>query len=152
MGERYKLITTETRNYVRGLYGRPPAPIDPEVQKRCIRDEEPITVRPADLLDPELPARRKELEERGLKYTEEDLVSYTLFPQVALDFFDRRDREGRPDEEVAAIAAALADILFAEAATPAQAQPEQVGAPTTSNWAISGRVDHHNRRSVQWRY
>jgi oxaloacetate decarboxylase alpha subunit len=152
MGERYKLITTETRNYVRGLYGRPPAPIDPEVQKRCIGDEQPITVRPADLLEPELPKRRKELEDKGLQFTEEDLVSYTLFRQVALEFFDRRDRDHRPTEEVAAIAAALADLLFAEVATPAQAPPPQTGPVPTSNWAMSGRVDHHNRRSVHWRY
>ncbi len=152
MGERYKLITTETRNYVRGLYGRPPAPIDPEVQKRCIKDEQPITVRPADLLDPELPDRRTEMEEKGLKYTEEDLVSYALFPQVALEFFNRRDRDHRPTEEVAAIAAALADLLFAEAATPAQSQPQPTGQVPTSAWAMSGRVDHHNRRSVHWRY
>jgi len=152
MGERYKLITNETRNYVRGLYGKPPAPIDPEVQKRCIRDEEPITVRPADLLDPELPARRKELEDKGLKYSEEDLVSYALFPQVALEFFDRRDRDHRPSEEVAAIAATLADLLFAEVATPGQTgNPGGTGTAPPSAWAMSGRVDHHNRRSVQWR-
>jgi pyruvate/oxaloacetate carboxyltransferase len=152
MGERYKLITTETRNYVRGLYGKPPAPIDPEVQKRCIKDEQPITVRPADLLDPELPDRRKELEDKDLSYTEEDLVSYALFPQVALEFFDRRDRDHRPSEEVAAIAAALADLLFAEVATPAHAPLPPSGPVPTSAWGMSGRVDHHNRRSVHWRY
>jgi pyruvate carboxylase subunit B len=152
MGERYKLITTETRNYVRGLYGRPPAPVDPDVQKRCIRDEQPITVRPADLLKPELPARRKELEDKAVEYSEEDLVSYALFPQVALDFFDRRDRDSRPEEEVAALAAAVADILFAETATTAQTQQEEPRPAATSAWAMSGRVDHQNRRTVQWRY
>ena len=118
-----------------------------------IRDEQPITVRPADLLDPELPARRKELEDKELQYTEEDLISYALFPQVALDFFDRRDRDNRPAEEVAAIAAALADLLFAEVAPPAPGGggAVQSGKAATSAWAMSGRVDHHTRRSVQWR-
>jgi oxaloacetate decarboxylase alpha subunit len=153
MGERYKMITNETKNYVRGLYGRPPAPIDHDVQVKCIGEEEPVTVRPADLLDPELPARRKELAGKGMDFTEEDLVSFTLFPRVALNFFSRRDRDERPDEEVAAIAAALADILFAEAATaPAQAQQQPTVGPDTSSWAMAGRVDHHHRRSIHWRY
>jgi hypothetical protein len=86
-------------------------------------------------------------------FTEEDLVSYALFPQVALEFFDRRDREERPEEEVAAIAAALADLIFTEAATaaPGHASPPP-RTPNTSQWSMAGRVDHHARRSVAWRY
>jgi pyruvate carboxylase subunit B len=84
---RYKMITKETKAYVQGLYGRPPGPIDPEVQKLCIGDEKPITTRPADLLEPELPKRQAELEEKGMKFSDEDLMSYALFPQVALEFF-----------------------------------------------------------------
>jgi len=153
MGERYKLITTETRNYVKGLYGRPPAPIDPDVQKRCIGDAEPITSRPADLLEPELPARRKELDDKGLKYSEEDLISYAIFPQVALEFFDRRDRSERPAEELAAIAAALADLLFAEAPPATEAaQPHADERPAASAWAMAGRADLHENRSIHWRY
>ncbi len=153
MGERYKMITKETRNYVRGLYGRPPAPIDPEVQRKCIGDEQPITTRPADLLEPELPARRTEIKEQMGTFTEEDLVSFALFPQVAMAFFERRDREERPPEEVAAIAAALADLIFTEAAITAPGQaPPPPKAPTTPNWTMAGRLDHHSRRNVAWRY
>ena len=153
MGERYKMITKETRAYVKGLYGRPPGPIDPEVQRLCIGDEEPITERPADLLEPELPARRKELKERMGKFTDEDLVSYALFPQVALEFFERRDRDARPPEEVAAIAAALADLIFTEAATTSAGKPQPpVGRPAASAWSMAGRVDHHARRTASWRY
>lgn len=108
---RYQMIPKETKAYVQGLYGRPPGPIDPEVQKLCIGDESPITARPADLLEPELPKRRAELEGAGVKYSEEDLVSYALFPQVALEFFDRRDRTERPREETAALAAVVAQML-----------------------------------------
>lgn len=53
LGERYKMISKEVKDYIRGLYGRPPAPIDPEVRKKAIGDEKPITCRPADLLSPE---------------------------------------------------------------------------------------------------
>jgi len=55
---RYKMITKETKAYVQGLYGRSPGPIDPEIQRLCIGDETPITTRPADSLEPELPLRR----------------------------------------------------------------------------------------------
>lgn len=151
MGERYKMITNETKNYVRGLYGRPPGPIDPEVRRLCIGDEEPITTRPADGLEPELPTRRQELVEMGMDFTEEDLVSYALFTQVALAFFERRDREERPDEEVAAIAAALVDLISAETTPAAPSQPGR-REPATSAWARAGRNDHHARRSVAWRY
>ena len=51
-GERYKVLTSETKNYLRGLYGRPPAPINPDVQKKAVSDEERVDVRPADLIPP----------------------------------------------------------------------------------------------------
>ena len=62
---RYKMITKETKAYMQGFYGLSPGPVDPEVQKLCIGDETPITTRPADSLEPELPKRRAELEEHG---------------------------------------------------------------------------------------
>jgi oxaloacetate decarboxylase alpha subunit len=151
MGERYKMITKETKNYVRGLYGRPPAPIDPDVKTLCIGDEEAITVRPADMLEPELPEARAELREHIGRFSEEDLVSYALFSRVALDFIERRERSERPVEELAAIATALVDLLAAEATTAQPPQPvERV--PKSHPWAMAGRVDHHHRRSIAWRY
>lgn len=108
---RYKMVTKETKAYLQGYYGRPPGPIDPEVRKLCIGDEQPIEVRPADLLEPELPQRQAELEAAGVKYSEEDLLSYALFPQVALEFFARRDRTKRPLEEKAALLVVAADLL-----------------------------------------
>lgn len=134
---RYKMITKETKAYVQGYYGRPPGPIDPEVQRLCIGDEEPITVRPADLLEPELPKRRAELEAAGIKYSEEDLISYALFPQVALEFFARRDRSERPAEERAALAAAIASLLGVEAEARAGA-PKEGGEPGPAPVAAPG--------------
>jgi len=155
---RYKMITKETKAYVQGFYGRPPAPIDPEVQKLCIGDELPITTRPADSLEPELPKRRAELEQRGMKFSEEDLVSYALFPQVALEFFERRDRAERPREELAAITAAVADLLgvqdearpsVGEAAESARVSP---AAAVASAWAAAARKDLTTGRAGSWRY
>jgi pyruvate carboxylase subunit B len=145
---RYKMVTKETKNYVLGYYGRPPASIDPEVQKLCIGDETPITVRPADMLEPELPQRRKELEELGIEYSEEDLVSYALFPQVALEFFKRRDRTERPKEEIAAVSAALADLLGVQDET--KKAGSEVRGPEP--WAAAARRELTSDRILSWRY
>ena len=90
-GERYKIVTKETKDYVKGLYGRPPAPIKPEIIKKIIGDEQPIQVRPADLLEPELEKCEKEAKEAGARNFE-DVLSYCLFPQVAKEFFEWREK------------------------------------------------------------
>jgi oxaloacetate decarboxylase alpha subunit len=87
-GERYKMVINEVKNYVRGLYGKPPAPISPEIKQKIIGDEEVITCRPADLLEPELEKDFKEI----AYYIEqdEDVLTYALFPQIAIKFFQER--------------------------------------------------------------
>ncbi len=89
-GERYKVVTTETRNYFKGLYGEPPGPVDKAIRKRALGDEGVIKGRPADLLEPELPKAASEAE--GKAQNPEDVLSYALFPGVARDFFDERAR------------------------------------------------------------
>lgn len=88
LGERYKMVSTELKNYLRGLYGRPPGEVNPGILNQVLGEEKPVTVRPADLLPPQLPQARREIEEFMTR--EEDLLSYVLFPNVALDFFKRR--------------------------------------------------------------
>lgn len=87
-GERYKMVTKETKNYMRGLYGKPPAPVNEEVRKKIIGDEEPITCRPADLIEPELSKAKSEIAPYIQK--EEDILSYVLFPTVAKKFLEER--------------------------------------------------------------
>ncbi|NMB39562.1 MAG: pyruvate carboxylase subunit B [Firmicutes bacterium] len=87
-GERYKVKTKEIRDYVKGLYGRSPVPIDPKIQKLLIEDEEPLTVRPADLLEPGLDKAKKEI--KDFISQDEDVLSYILFPEVAKKFFEKR--------------------------------------------------------------
>ncbi|AET66706.1 acetyl-CoA carboxylase, biotin carboxyl carrier protein [Desulfosporosinus orientis DSM 765] len=89
-GARYKLVPGEVKGYVRGLYGRPPASIDLEIQKKIIGDDEPMSVRPADLLDPGM-AKAKQ-DSLNLAQSEEDVVSYALFPQIAKKFFEEREK------------------------------------------------------------
>ncbi len=91
---RYKVIAKETKNYVKGLYGRPPAKIREDIKKLILGEEKEITVRPADLLEPRLDECRRVLEEKGFLEKEEDVLTYCLFPEVALEFFKLR-KEGK---------------------------------------------------------
>ncbi|MDI9645491.1 MAG: pyruvate carboxylase subunit B [Archaeoglobales archaeon] len=86
-GERYKIVTRETKDLVRGMYGKTPANINPEVMKKILGDEKPIECRPADLLEPEFEKRKRELIEFGIKNpSDEDVLIYALFPQTGLKF------------------------------------------------------------------
>ena len=91
MGERYKMVTKETKGICNGEYGRTPVPIDDEFRKKIIGNEKAITCRPADLIKPELEKLKKECAE----WTEqpEDVLSYALFDQVAVKFFEQRKAE-----------------------------------------------------------
>ena len=89
-GERYKLVPQEVKDYVKGLYGRSPAPIKPEIRKKILGNEKPITCRPADLLEPMLPTATDDVDPTLIRH-EEDIISYCLFPEVALDYFKWRN-------------------------------------------------------------
>lgn len=89
---RYNVVANEVKEYFRGSYGRPPGSVNPEVRQRCIGDEEPITARPADYMEPMLEKARREIHDYIEK--EEDVLSYCLFPDVALSFFKRRKERG----------------------------------------------------------
>jgi len=137
LGERYKMIPMETKNLVRGLYGKSAAPIDEAVRRKAIGDEEPIESRPADLLEPELEKAKRD--SAAMAKSLEDVISYALFPQVAKEFFE--DREGLraiPEESIAALAVAL----FQTPATEAGVQPAtmQVG-PRVSPWKLVARQE-----------
>ncbi len=91
MGERYKMIPKEIKEYARGMYGKSTLPIEADILKKIIGDETPITCRPADTLTPQMDILRGEIKEYIEQ--EEDVLSYALFPQVALDFFKLRQTE-----------------------------------------------------------
>ena len=87
-GERYKMVTKEFKGLVRGEYGATPVPIKPEFIQKIIGDEEPITCRPADRLEPELEKMRAEVAEWYEQ--EEDVLTYAQFGQVAVKYFEKR--------------------------------------------------------------
>jgi len=134
LGERYKVIPAEIKNYVRGYYGRPPAPIDPEIRKKVIGDEEPIACRPADLIPPGMEQARAEIGD--LAESEEDVISYALFPQVARPFLERR-RQGIGARE-ALVAAVAAMVVQQAESRPKMTEVSQAGASTTS-WKVAWR-------------
>jgi len=88
-GKRYEMVTQETRDYVKGLYGRSPAPIDPKLSKSILNDEKKVTCRPADLLKPGLADAASQIDSKLIE-KEEDILSYCLFPEVALGYFKWR--------------------------------------------------------------
>ncbi|MDO5318333.1 MAG: pyruvate carboxylase subunit B [bacterium] len=117
-GKRYGMVTDETKHYAAGYYGRTPAPIEKKLQKNLMGDLKPITCRPADLLKPGLAAAAKEIPSKLIQ-AEEDILSYCLFPEVALGYFKWRaqpadakdpipaDVEMQKKDEAAAAAPAL---------------------------------------------
>ena len=93
MGDRYKMVPNEVKDLVRGKYGALPAPISKEIKETIIGDEEPITCRPADLIEPELAGYTEDLNSKGYTgITEEDVLTYAMFPEVAINFFEANRR------------------------------------------------------------
>ena len=98
MGERYKTIAKETEGVLKGEYGATPAPVNKQLQERVLDGEEPVTCRPADLLEPEFERLKKELQDKesasGLQFgqdIDDDVLTYALFPQVGLKFLANRN-------------------------------------------------------------
>ena len=85
-GNRYETVTNEVRDYIRGLYGKSPAPLDPVFVKSIIGDTERITCRPADTLEPIIGKMKSDAEAQGLIKKEEDLLTYILYPAIAQAF------------------------------------------------------------------
>lgn len=115
-GERYRIVPKEVKDYVKGFYGKSPVPISKAIKRKIIGKEEPVNVRPADMLEPELDKIPEEVKE--FITGEEDELTYALFPKVAVEFFKRRQagrgeaktmtQEQQELEEVAALSTAIA--------------------------------------------
>ena len=100
-GSRYEMVPNEIRNYVKGLYGRPPAKMDPEFIKSILGDEKPIDHRPADDIEPMLPNAAEDIDPTLIEH-EEDIISYCLFPEQALEYFKWRAQPEHNRSEIPA--------------------------------------------------
>ena len=109
-GERYKIVSNEVKDYMKGYYGRAPAPVNQEIAKKIIGDEEPIDCRPADLIEDEYENYKKEAEELGILKKEEDILTLAMLPPVAKQFLKGELEEEPfpetkivPDSDISAI-------------------------------------------------
>ncbi|WP_407381676.1 sodium-extruding oxaloacetate decarboxylase subunit alpha [Methanobrevibacter sp.] len=120
-GERYKTVSNEVKEYMKGNYGKPPAPVNEEISKKIIGDEEVITCRPADLLEPEFDKFKSEGMEEGFVKSDEDALTYALYPPIAPKFL-----KGEAVEE--------------ELKAPSIADDTEIGIPTQYNVEVDGDV------------
>jgi pyruvate carboxylase subunit B len=121
-GARYATVTQELKDYLQGLYGRPPVPADPELRRLVLGREEPITIRPADLLEPQVDAARQQLRKMNLDTSDDSVLIQLLFPNLALDYL--RDPEPAKTENNRPVA-----VITPVAADPPPAPPPAVPAP-----------------------
>ncbi len=144
-GERYRQITREVQDYVRGLYGAAPAPLDPDLLRRVLGDAAPIRGRPADLLEPEFARALAEVRAFVPAADEAEALSYAMFPSVFRAFQTAADLRLTP-EILSAAAVGIATVLRTPAAPAPPAPPAPAGGtgPTSgggvSPWAHEGRA------------
>ncbi len=150
-GKRYGIIPKEIKDYVKGLYGKPPAPIDEKIKNKIIGNEQPIAVRPADLLKPALNNIPKEV--NPYIESEEDKLTYALFPQAAVEFFKKRKTERKniktgisPErakelEEAAAISVAVA--AYSKSSSGSRALIPARNRNVVSYWILAARQNHN---------
>lgn len=115
-GERYATVTQELKDYLQGLYGRPPVPADPELRRLVLGREEPITIRPADLLEPQVELARRQVRKLGYEPTDDTVLIHLMFPSLAPELL----RGPQPKPEV---------VADAEPAPTASSQPAPAPEP-----------------------
>jgi len=103
-GDRYATVTQELKDYLQGLYGRPPVPADPELRRLVLGREEPITIRPADLLEPQVDGARLQVRKMGVETTDDAVLIQLLFPNIG-PAFQRRNATGAEARKTPSLAA-----------------------------------------------
>jgi len=147
-GERYKMVPKEVKDYCLGLYGRSPAPIREAVLVKILGSEKPVKGRPADRLEPMMPRVRKELAKESVQ-KEEDYLSYALFPEVSLKFFNWRKNPTaaeppKPEQKKEAIAQPQA------AARPAVPRKEEIDILAVRE--LIELLAHYQVTELEWEY
>jgi pyruvate carboxylase subunit B len=127
-GERYATVTQELKDYLQGLYGRPPVPADPELRRLVLGREEPITIRPADLLEPQVEAARQQLRKMNLDTSDDSVLIQLLFPNLAIDYLREPAPAARENKRPAAVT--TSDGEPAQAPAPPAPAPAAPAAPT----------------------
>ena len=135
-GDRYATVSQELKDYLQGLYGAPPQPADPQIRRLVLGQDEPITIRPADLIEPQVDAARAALERRGVEPTDERVLTYLLFPELAIELFHA------PPPPAAPVVEEPAGEGASETAPEAQAEsPNGTAEPEAPPQAINAEFD-----------
>ena len=150
--ERYATVSQELKDYLQGLYGTPPRPADAEVRRLVLGQDEPITIRPADLLEPQVGRAREQLERHGVEPTDERVLSFLLFPSLALELFQAERVPAKAPGAGVPTAEAPADVATepasangsgaAGAAPPAEAPPAPQAVAAEFEVEVEGEVFH----------
>ena len=134
-GERYATVTKELKDYLQGLYGRPPVPANAEIRQLVLGREEPITIRPADLLQPQVASARADLKKQGFPTTDDNLTMYLLFPSLALSFL-RGELGGKEETEEPDGGTAEQAEASGAATDPAPAPEPPAPVATTAEFSV----------------
>jgi pyruvate carboxylase subunit B len=136
-GDRYATVTQELKDYLQGLYGRPPVAADPELRRLVLGREEPITIRPADLLEPQVDMARAQVRKMGQEPTDDAVLIQLLFPNLAPAYHRRGDGKVRTKKvEAPPPAAVVADPPPADRAPAPDADPPPAAAATTAEFDV----------------
>ncbi|HKC83729.1 MAG TPA: pyruvate carboxylase subunit B, partial [bacterium] len=136
-GERYETVTQELKDYLHGLYGRPPAPVDPELRRLVIGRDEPITIRPADLLEPQVELARAQVRKLGFEPSDDMVLIHLMFPHLAPEYA----RGPQPAKSDGQRPGAVASALPPAAPDPAPPTPEPVAVTAPAPSAQTAEFD-----------
>ena len=129
---RYATVTQELKDYLQGLYGRPPVPADPELRRLVLGREEPITIRPADLLEPQVDGARLQLRKQGYETSDDSVLIQLLFPNLAPAFHSRKEAKPEPAARHEAKKEPPPPAPEPAAAAPAAPAPQPAPPPTAA--------------------
>jgi len=135
-GDRYATVTQELKDYLQGLYGRPPVPADPELRRLVLGREEPITIRPADLLEPQVDAARMQVKKMGFEPTDESVLIHLLFPNLAPDYLRGPEPEAKAPKAPKAPARSVSTELVAGPMPASAAPPAQPAASVAAEFDV----------------
>ncbi|HEV2414122.1 MAG TPA: pyruvate carboxylase subunit B [Candidatus Dormibacteraeota bacterium] len=127
-GERYATVTQELKDYLQGLYGRPPAPVDPQLRRLVIGREEPITIRPADLLEPQVAAARTQVRKMGFEPTDDIVLIQLMFPHLVVDYARGPEPPPKSDGQMPREVQAAAEPAPVEVSDPPPPPPAATSA------------------------
>ena len=123
-GDRYAMVTQELKDYLQGLYGRPPAPADHELRRLVLGREEPITIRPADLLEPQVDHARQQVRKLGYEPSDDNVLIHLMFPTIAQEYL--RGPQPKSDGSKPELAPAVPAPIAAPVPDPPPAPPAAV--------------------------